>query len=333
MGPLQTNMANNFTSFISSFQTKNYDFRMAVTSTDAYKANTKFTQYAAANAPLALFYDGAPGVGTPSGVFVIIPTTPNLDATFVTNATTGINGSGDERAFSSMMTTLNNPLNPNFLRSSSFFAVIILSDEDDFSLYSRTEGSWGSNDALDHCYADAAMDQIATTAYSGTTHVATCAGQTPPDSVQSYISDLDSLTASTGATRRYNVSTIAVLDSACQVQHSADPNSTVSIVGQRYIQMSQATQGVQGSICDPSYSNSLSAIASQIAVLSTQFFLNIIPNPSTIVVAVNNMPIPNSATNGWTYNSEANSIQFHGTATPPQGADINVNFLPLSANP
>src|ERR1700678_3166714 len=45
MAPLQANMTSNFSSFISNFQTKGYDFRMAVTGTDAYKANKSFTGY------------------------------------------------------------------------------------------------------------------------------------------------------------------------------------------------------------------------------------------------------------------------------------------------
>jgi hypothetical protein len=92
MEPLQTNLTSNFSSFISNFQTQGYDFHMAVTSTDVYKSEANFL-----NLPsMTQFSDG---IGpTPSGVFVIMPTTPNLDATFVNNATTGINGSGDEHA-------------------------------------------------------------------------------------------------------------------------------------------------------------------------------------------------------------------------------------------
>jgi hypothetical protein len=333
MAPLQTNMTTNFQSFISNFQTLGYDFRMAVTSTDAYKANKSFVQYSAANAGLSLFQDGGNGTAT-SGVFVIIPSTPNLDTVFLDNATTGINGSGDERAFSSMVTTMNNPANPAFLRSTSFFAVIILSDEDDFSNYSRTEDSWGSNDAADHCYYNTAMDTAATTTYSGSNHVSTCAAmnpQTVPDSVNSYVADFDTLTQSTGATRRWNVSTIAVLDSACQLSHSqVNSASVMTVIGQRYIQLSQATQGVQGSICDTSYANTLSSIASQITTLSTQFFLKSTPQVSTVVVLVNNALVPESATNGWQYNSSANSVQFFGSAVPAQGAQIAVNYIPTT---
>ncbi len=335
MAPLQANMTSNFTSFIQNFQTLGYDYRMAVTGTDAYKANKSYVGYNSGYNSLSLFQDG--GNGTPtSGVFVIIPSTPNLDTVFLDNATTGINGSGDERAFSSMVTTMNNKSNPAFLRSTSFFAVIILSDEDDFSNYNRFEDSWGNNGALDHCYVNSAMDTIASTAYGTNAHVSTCANQTPPDSVSSYVTAFDTLTQSTGSTRRWNVSTIAVLDSACQLSHSQDPSNGnaafVSVQGQRYVQLSQDTQGVQGSICDTSYAATLASIASQITTLSTQFFLKQIPQVNTIVVAVNNAKVPENSTNGWQYNSSANSIQFFGTAVPAQGSEINVNFIPQTIN-
>jgi len=329
MAPLQSNMVNNFNSFLGSFQAKGWDFRMAVTTTDAYKADPGFTGYTSSNANMAMFSDGTSQTSF-TGTFIIIPSTPNLNNVFITNATTGINGSGDERAFSSMRTAMNSSLNPSFLRSNSFFAVIILSDEDDFSLNSRSEGSWGSNSALDHCYVDSTMDGIATTPYSGPNHTTTCANQTPPDTVGSYVQYLDQLTATTGAFRRYNVSTITILDSACQKQHEVDTN--VAIVGQRYIQLSQEVNGVTGSICDPTYANSLSAIATQIAVLSTQFFLTGEPNPTTFQILVNGTAIPGDPNNGWTYNSAANSIQFHGSAIPPQGANIQVNYTPLEVN-
>jgi hypothetical protein len=272
MGPLQANMVSNFSSFISNFQTLGYDYRMAVTSTDAYKANTQFTGYNSAYAPLSLFQDGGNNNNSPTGVFIITPQTSNLDATFVNNATTGVNGSGDERAFSSLVTAMNNKNNPAFLRSSSFLAVIVLSDEDDFSLYSRSEGSWGNNDALDHCYVDPTMDGIATTAYSGNNHVSTCKNQTPPDSVQSYINSLDAITQSTGATRRWNANAITVLDANCQLSHSEQNQASfVTIIGQRYIQLANDTQGITGSMCDTSYATSLANIAKQITTLSTQF--------------------------------------------------------------
>src|SRR5262249_28322711 len=151
-------------------------------------------------------------------------------------------------------TALNSSQNSSFLRSSSFLAVIILSDEDDFSGNSRSEG--GGND---HDYNASTLE-----------------------SVQTYINYLDALTTSTGATRRYNVNSITVMDNNCLNQHIGGAPS--SIIGQRYMQISQATNGITGSICDASYANNLSNIAAQIATLSSQFFLDKTPQVNTIVV-------------------------------------------------
>lgn len=74
----------------------------------------------------------------------------------------------------------------------------------------------------------------------------------------------------------------------------------------------------------------MTKIADQIAMLSSQFFLHSKPIVSSISVAINSVAIPNDATNGWTYDATANSIQFHGTAVPQQGDSIDVHFDPES---
>lgn len=293
MDPLQANLTANFSSFISQFQAKGYDFHISVTTSDAYRAEAAFQN----NPSLAAFKDGTDATSH-TGVFVITPGTPNLNNVFVVNATQGSGGSGDERPFSSFKDSLSSPLNTGFLRQQSFLAVIILSDEDDFSGSGRCE--WCGTD---HDYTASTLDTVDT-----------------------YVTYLDQLTKTTGASRRYNVSAITVLDDNCRQTHAVDAPST--IIGQRYIQMANKTNGILGSICDPTYAASLNAIQSQIVSLSTQFFLNRDAIPSTIVVTVNGVVIPNDATNGWTYNEANQSIMFHGSAVPSQDANIQVRFTP-----
>lgn len=45
---------------------------------------------------------------------------------------------------------------------------------------------------------------------------------------------------------------------------------------------------------------------------------------------MNGISISQDATSGWTYDSTANSIIFHGTAIPAQGAEINVQYDPTT---
>jgi hypothetical protein len=88
------------------------------------------------------------------------------------------------------------------------------------------------------------------------------------------------------------------------------------------------TDGVLGSVCDASYANSLTAIQQRIIELGTQFYLDGSPVPDSIVVVVNGNTVPNSTDQGWTYNSGANSIIFHGNTVPAAGANISVTFDP-----
>jgi hypothetical protein len=306
MTPLQTDMTDNFNSFIDQFVTKGYDFHLAVTTTDAYLSGAFWDN----NASLAKFRDGVGG--TLTGVFDILSTTPNLINVFVTNASQGAGGSGDERAFSSLKAALNNPSNAGFLRSNSYMGVVILSDEDDFSDPTRSEYSWLTRGGIaDHAY-DTVVDGVP--------------ANPNLESVDSYVSYLDGLTGTTGATRRYSVSAITVLDNTCLASHIA--SSPSSIIGLRYLEIAADTNGVTGSICDSSYASTLDAIQQQIIELGTQFYLSRTPIVSTITVDVNSVSVPEDATNGWTYSSTANSIIFHGAAIPSAGATIAVNFQP-----
>ena len=297
MDPLQSNLTSNFSSFITNFQNKGFDYKIAVTGSDAYLAGkmSNGTSYGGA-ASIAQFKQGSNGAN--SGVRVIVPSTPNLIQTFVTNATTGSVGSGDERIFQSITSAMSSSLNTGFLRAGAFFAVVLLSDEDDFTNYTRAEGA-GS----DHNY-----------------------NQTGLLAVNDFITSLDTLTSSTVTNRQYNVSAITVEDSACQASHSQAAPS--SIIGTRYMDLVNKTNGILGSVCDSSFANSLSFIQQRIVELSTSFKLDSIPKQSTIVVTVNGSVIANSTTSGWTYSSDSNSITFHGSSVPAASATVNIAYDP-----
>ena len=303
MSPAQTNLTNNFHSFITNFVTKGYDFQIAITTTDAYLAGDNFYKKGASAYPnytstqmRALANFKGP---------VLTPSTSSIESKFVSNATVGDRGDGDERALSSFRESLNR--NPTFHRPDAFLAVIILSDEDDFSDPIRPEASWTkSGGVADHSYSDPNLE-----------------------TVDSYVNYLDTLTGSTVTTKNYNVSAIATLDTACKNQENQ--SYAESIIGQRYMDLATKTNGVLGSICDTSFADSLTLIETKILELSTQFYLSRLPDPATIVIHVNGATVPEDATNGWTYQSTSNSIVFHGSAIPPQGAVINVDFQPKSA--
>lgn len=284
MAPYQQNVADNFSAFIQDFQTKGYDFRIAVITTEAWTEN---------------FWGGSTAsFRSNAGSAILTPDTPNLETAFLQNILQGTAGYGDERAFQSIEFALTDPSNSgyNFPRSDAFLAVIIVSDEDDFShagsAYANRNYSYPGLYSISH-----------------------------------YTDFLDTLTGSTPTNRSYNVSTISVLDAACQ----SDPNSHAdAIIGQRYMDFVDATDGIKGSICDANFSSSLNSIQSKISELSTQFYLTREPVPGSIRVKINGSDIPESAVNGWTYNATSNSIKFHGAATPAEGDSISVTYDPTS---
>lgn len=304
----QNNLAANFPTFINSFVSKGYDFQLGVTTTDAFLARPEWTFYynmvpkpsyyeGGTQAQKARFRDGVPG--NHSGFFLLTPSTPNLAANFVTNVTQGVDGAGDERSLQSMETALLSQLNAGFIRQNSFLSVIILTDEDDFS-------------------------------HPGTTSYSTYNSNLTP--ISSYVSLLENLTGSSGANRRFSVNTISVNTQTClnSIYNGAQK------IGQRVGQLADATGGIKGNICGD-FAEELDTIAESIVQLSTQFYLgNKKPIPSTIVVKVNGVVMPNVNNNpandgGWSYNAASNSIVFQGqNYVPPQGATITVTFDPES---
>ncbi len=309
----QTNLSSNFGSFISGFAAKGLDYKMAFTTTDAYRYSASFAN----NTNCARFRDrvlssSCNNVGgfSASGFKILTPSVPGpaqLSSVFAQNANTGIFGSGDERAFSSMMSALNHSVNASdaFLRADSFFAVIIVSDEDDFSHNGTSnKGVYPPN------YADPALHPVS-----------------------QYVTELDTITGTSGDNRRYSVNAITILDETCR----ADLNTSFGgrQIGVRYGQLVDSTGGMKTSLCG-NFATDLTAIADELITNATQFFLSRIPKPETIVVIVNGNTIPARATNpladgGWEYDATKNSVKFYGSNyVPSTGAVISVNYDPVA---
>lgn len=323
MQPYQTNLANNFNAFITDFVTKGYDYNMAVGGTDAWHRertnyNGNSTHYyggsitCATESEITAFRDGdiygnLSVCGNQSGNYLITsamdPTT--IINTFATNIKVGIYSDGDERGFQSIRgvlrrnedgskgygTETHTALN-SFRRDNAFLAVIIVADEEDGSRKKN-----GNN-------------------YSSMT-----------DYRNSFISFLDGYTNSSAGNRKYNVSSIVMVDKAnCSNAHVGASN------GYRYMDIADSTDGIIGDICDTNFSDNLKDISGRIAELSTRFQLSRAPVPSSITVSVNDVSIPQNASNGWIYVSDQgfHFVEFRGNAVPQQGAAIRIDFDPVS---
>ena len=281
----QDNLVANFQSFITKFQTKNYDFHMGVQSTGAWRAlfPSNFTN-------AAQYGKLKDGKSTDrSGIFVMDKNTPNLSDVFVKNASLGINGTGDERAFQSIEATLLSTLNPGFRRPEAYLAVIILSDEDDFS---RTRsGSGGDN------YNDQYLRPV------------------------SYFKNFLDSQVGVG---NYSVNTISILDQQClnQLLINAQKIST------RYIALADQTGGAKVSLCG-NFGTGLDFIAGSIIAANSVFKLARTPIESTIRVKINGAVVPQDATNGWTYDSTENSVTLHGSSIPDGDDQIIIDYDPV----
>lgn len=284
----QNNLASNFTAFINRFEQKNYDFRMGVITTDAWEKRFN------SGSSKARLRDG---VGSNrSGVYIMTPTTPNLSNVFSTNIRQGTAGNGDERALESFRQGLLEPWNVNFRRPDAFLAVIIVSDEEDFS---QTSSSFSEN------YSNPNLLPI------------------------TYYRDfLDTFTnRQSGETANYSVNSITVTNTACRDALSTD--GFMRKLAPRVTDLSTMTGGVVGSLCS-NFGETLDIISDSILALSSVFKLSREPVVESIVVKVNGSVVAQSATNGWTYEAATRSIRFNGSAIPSADADIRISFDPVT---
>lgn len=310
MDTSQNLLATNVASFINKFAATNFDFRMAVVTTDAYKGMPAY----GSDPTMSNFRDGArdyyPNDGiddsTSSGVFVMNPTTPNLNSVFQINVLQGIYGGGDERGFQSMEAALLNTSNlaMNFPRSEAFLVVIFLTDEEDFS--------WDGTTNI----------QIVTDPVTGLP-----VNNTKDDPrlhpISRYLGILDTVTNSTATKKNYMVSTIAIFDEACRAQ-LATATFSGRRIAERYAELVDATGGVKASLCD-NFNNIMSSLSDSILEFSNKFYLSREPVPGTLKIYVDGVLVPES---GYTYNSVENSVTFDVLYIPAQNADIRVVFTP-----
>lgn len=294
MNSSQQNLAANFNSFIQDFVALNYDFRMAVTTSDSwfyqYNTNAFYSpRWRTGNRASLLNPSFNPqGANTDSGIFVMNKTTTNLNSVFTTNIRVGTQGNGDERAFASMIRSLNFGTNNDFRRNGAFLSIIIVSDEEDFSSNSSTFNESYSNPNL--------------------------------ISVANFVSQLDTLTTSTADNRRdrYQVSNISVRDGACL----ASLGNSGQKIQQRYDQIADMTGGSKNSLCD-NFSTVLDNIKNSVLAAAAVFALDRTPIINSIVVKVDGAVIPTGVST-WSYDSVTNSVRFATGYATSLSADSNI---------
>lgn len=107
MSSFQAELVASFQSFMNIFQSKGFDYKIAVVTSSGYLADLTLNGYDPVNIDAADFndYNGT----THSNAFVITPLDPNLLSNFAINAKPAKNPAGqDGRAFSSFRSALQN---------------------------------------------------------------------------------------------------------------------------------------------------------------------------------------------------------------------------------
>lgn len=323
MNNFQQQLVDNFSTFIDRFVTRGYDFRIAVTTTEAYR----YPQLVRDNPGACFSFCEEARVqfrrGSVSNPYVIDKANYDLTTSagkallkndFIANAHMGADGSGDERAFSAFMAALNYTANANgttspnagFHRPDAFLAIVMISDEEDFSQI----GAGGFNESYSNPYL------------------------VP---VAQYKTNLEAFTHGIAGTD-FSYSTISILDQTCL--NTLDPNNQSNPgaaigrkIGIRYKQLADLTGGTKNSLCQP-FDTSLDNISSSIEGQSdATFVLTKSPIVSSIRLIVDGLLVPQSATEGWTYTAATKTLKINGTVYKPvSGATIKLNYDPdLSA--
>jgi len=96
--------------------------------------------------------------------------------------------------------------------------------------------------------------------------------------------------------------------------------------GELYVEAQLATGGIRESICAADYDALLERVAIQVIGLETRFYLEKVPELTTMEVRVDGALVHQRDRHGWHYEAGDNSIVFDGYGVPPPGAGIVARY-------
>lgn len=98
----------------------------------------------------------------------------------------------------------------------------------------------------------------------------------------------------------------------------------------RYAEVVAKTGGINGSICDASFEQTLVRIAQALNTLKRVFPLTLKPIAGSIRVTVidgtTSIPVAEDPVNGFQYRADTNSVVFLGTFIPPPGSTVRIEY-------
>lgn len=282
----QQHLNRVFPQFLQKLLHKKYDFHLAVTTTEAYMSKT----HGSAHANKSLLRRAS------SGEFYLTRDTQDLELKFQQMVLAGINGYGDERAHLSIQATLEDVRNAEFRREDAFLAILIISDEDDFShLGTQFTESYSFSGLLPTSHFVNFLNQ-----YAGVGN--------------------------------YSVYSISILDEACRERLANSFRERK--IGRRYHELVAATGGVNGSLCDD-FSDSVNFISDSIIFKIppvTRFQLRVEPRIETIVVTINGERVAADGQDGWIYSPDTRTLELVGQSARrvQDGGKVDISYVPLN---
>lgn len=304
MAEEQANLANSFADFISHFDEKKLKFQIGVTSTDSRlsaswwnNTGTYSTDCDGAPYPKPYQYFANNGYGSllafTGNSKILTPDSPNYITQFQQNTALGICGSGGE----SGLLAATQFLSPSKLGTSGWnngfvredaFLAVIVLSDEDESV----------------------GDGSATYIKSNTTN--------KNNRITNFVNALE---YAKGDLDRVRFDAI-VAPSLALCPTAPDANA----VGTVYMEVAAQLGGNTSNIC-ADFSSDLDSLGTDLVELATKFKL-LQPPVAGIEVSVNGTLIPENAVNGFTFDENTLEVEFHGTAIPPENAQISVNYLP-----
>lgn len=330
MAFVHSSLQNNTNAFVDELVSRNMDFQIAVGLGDAYRK-----KYSPGDGYQTEF------TGT-AGNKIINNITSDPAATLRNNLMVGEGGHPDVRGLESLEDILNDQVNGDIVRNFSHFATVFVTTEDDFSnnspmdtlMFSLYDGCiYNCSSGVYQLYhEDPFLGYLPNFAYYDHTP------SNPDPSTGRYlipITRYDNLVygkagVSTPPMRSYSFHTYAIVDHFCRNDRdSAESVGMIHYIAKRYLDLIELTGGgTLGSICqDPA--NELRRLAQGIISENFRFKL---PNYSALVPFTVSLRggavIPESTTNGWSFNPTTYELHLHGSSIPRADQMIQVDFHP-----
>lgn len=327
MGEEQTNLANNFTSFMTYIDQSQIDYQIGVISTDM---------------------DDPAHSGRLQGSPKIIVRNPNAVAQFAANVQVGTTGGGNEMGLLAAHDALTEPLastdNAGFHRPDASMAIIFVSDEEDKSyggidFYIRFFGSLkevGNENNV-----------IITAIVAPNPIPAGCEAYYPGDRYNELVTELGGTSASIcdtdfASTLQQLGLTVAGLGRKFTLSREPDPDSVIVRVdegtGAGFVEIPEFNnQGqanwklelIEKAIYFYAYVPPPQAdIEVEYSNVEDRFHLSGSGDTSTIQVEVDGVPVPQSD-DCWQYHSGENAIIFYGDCIPPLDSTVEISYSSL----